>query len=90
MRRGKWDTKTKAMIVVEGLKGKPVGEICREYEVSQAQYYRWRDRFLTNMHQAFEDTNRREAALNSQIERLKRIIGELTIELKKDEEVWPG
>jgi hypothetical protein len=28
MNRRKWDPKTKALIVMEGLKGKPVSEIC--------------------------------------------------------------
>jgi transposase-like protein len=35
MQRRKWDTKTKAMIVVQGLKGKPVAEICLEHQISQ-------------------------------------------------------
>ena len=36
MKRGKWDPRTKAMIVVEGLKGKPVADICIEHQISQA------------------------------------------------------
>ena len=38
MHRRTWDAKTKAMIVLEGLKGKPVVELCTEHEISQAQY----------------------------------------------------
>jgi hypothetical protein len=30
MKRRKWDAKTKAIIVLEGLKGKPVGAICED------------------------------------------------------------
>jgi hypothetical protein len=37
MHRRKWDAKTTAMIVVEGLKGKPVAELCAEHQISQAQ-----------------------------------------------------
>ena len=37
MKRRKWDPKTKAMIVVEGLKGKQISEICIEHQISQAQ-----------------------------------------------------
>ena len=32
MARRKWDAKTKALIVIEGLKGKPVAEICTEHQ----------------------------------------------------------
>ena len=39
MKRRKWDAKTKAAIVVQGLKGKPVAELCTEHQISQAQYY---------------------------------------------------
>ena len=86
MKRRKWDPKTKAMIVIEGLKGRPVSEICIEHQISQAQYYQWRDRFLANMPQIFADDSRREKALTKENTRLKRIIGDLTVELKKTEE----
>jgi hypothetical protein len=36
MQRRKWDAKTKAIIVLEGLKGKPVADICTEHQISQA------------------------------------------------------
>ena len=83
MRIRKWDSKTKAMIVLEGLKGKQVSEICIEYQISQAQYYQWRDQFLTNMHQVFSSDDRREKTLTRENVRLKKIIGDLTVELKK-------
>ena len=86
MKRRKWDPKTKAMIVVEGLKGKPVSEICIEHQISQTQYYRWRDQFLVKMPQIFAEDNRREKALSKENTRLKKIIGDLTVELKKTEE----
>ena len=34
MKYRKWDAKTKGMIVPEGLKGKPVSDICIEYQKS--------------------------------------------------------
>jgi transposase-like protein len=86
MERRKWDPKTKAMIVLEGLRGKPVAEICIEHQISQTQYYRWRDHFLSNMNQVFRSDDRKEMALTRENARLKRIIGDLTIELKKTEE----
>ena len=33
MKRRKWDAHTKAMIVIEGLKGKPVAELCTEHQI---------------------------------------------------------
>ena len=86
MERRKWDPKTKAMIVLEGLRGKQVSEICIEHQISQAQYYQWRDQFLSNMHQVFADESRNEKTLTRENVRLKRIIGDLTVELKKTEE----
>ena len=88
MKRSRWDAKSKAMIVLEGLKGKPVVDICREYQISQAHYYRWRDRFLANMHRAFENGTSREAILNQQVNELKQVVGDLTLELKKSETEW--
>jgi transposase-like protein len=88
MLKSRWDAKMKALIVLEGLKGKPVTDICAEYQVSQAHYYRWRDKFLANMHQAFADKTPREVALKRQVADLKKVIGELTIELKKSELEW--
>jgi transposase-like protein len=88
MKRRQWDSKTKAKIVLEGLSGRAVSEICTEYGIGQTQYYRWRDRFLAESHRAF-DAERE----GSEVQRLKKkaaryqqIIGALTVELKKSED----
>ena len=86
MRRRKWDPRTKALIVLEGLKGKPIAELCIEHHISQTQYYQWRDQFLANAARAFVDTDKKEQQLNQENARLKKIIGDLTVELKKTEE----
>lgn len=83
MKRRKWDPKTKAIIVVEGLKGKPIADICIEHQISQAQYYQWRDQVMANVHQVFTRDDRREKALARENSLLKSIIGDLTVELKK-------
>ena len=54
MSRRKWDTRTKALSVLQGLKGTPVSQLCTEHQISQAQYYDWRDTFLANASKAFE------------------------------------
>src|SRR5919108_4493850 len=91
MQRRKWDAKTKALIVLEGLKGKAVTDICPEHQISQSQYYQWRDQFLANAAQAFEvhHHTRREAHLEHENSRLKKLVGELILELKKATSYWP-
>ncbi|MGQ9720154.1 MAG: transposase, partial [Candidatus Jordarchaeum sp.] len=47
MKPRKWTVDEKMAIVMEGLKEKrSVSEICREHQISQTLYHRWRDRFL--------------------------------------------
>ena len=92
MKRRKWDATPKAIVVLEGLKGKPVGTICQDHQISQAQYYQWRDQFLANAPKTFEAAQQtdREARLQRENARLKSLVGELTLELKKsDTEGWP-
>jgi transposase-like protein len=54
MHRRQWDAKTNARIVLEGIQGKPVAEICHEHQSSQSQYSQWRDQFLAHAAHAFE------------------------------------
>lgn len=39
MKRRRWDSKIKTKIVLNGLSGRPVSEICNEYGIHQNQYY---------------------------------------------------
>jgi transposase-like protein len=89
MYRRKWDAKTKALIVLEGLKGKPVAEICTEHQISQSLYYQWRDQFLAHAAKVFEvqQHTKKEARLEQENARLKQLVGELTLELKKSDEL---
>ena len=83
MPRRKWDAQTKAAIILQGLKGRPIADICIEQQISQAQYYQWRDQFMKKLPQVFMNTERRQALLVRENSRLKKMIGELTVELKK-------
>ena len=87
MKRRDWDSKSKARIVLEGLQGRSVASICNEYQISQGMYYRWRDIFLANAGQVFETNavTRREGRLLSENQKLKQAIGELTLEVKKND-----
>ena len=91
MKRRTWDSKTKAKVVLEGLSGLSVSEVCNKYQISQNQYYLWRDKFLTESYRAF-DTNKnssREDRLKKRITHLEQTLGAVTFELKKleDEDV---
>ncbi|MCX7913109.1 MAG: transposase [Thermodesulfovibrionales bacterium] len=47
MKQRRWTVKEKMAIVLEGIKGSSsVVELCREHRISQALYYRLRDKFL--------------------------------------------
>jgi transposase-like protein len=88
MKYRKWDPKTKAKIVLEGLdKTIPLADLCKKYQISQSQYYRWAEEFQANAAKAFESTknHKKEQKMHSEIKKLKNIIAELSIELKKTE-----
>ena len=89
MPRRKWDARTKALIVLQGLKGTPVGTLCTEHQLSQAQYYEWRDQFLANASKAFEVHQQIDQVqrLERENSRLKRVVADLTLEVKKTEEL---
>ena len=88
MKQRKWDGKTKARAVLEGIKGRKVAEICNDYQISQAQYYQWREQFLSNLYKPFEakKATSKEERLKSEVQKLRSLVGELTLELKKSEE----
>lgn len=88
MKKRKWASKEKTRIVLEGLSGNiEITKLCHKYQIAQQQYYLWRDQFLKFSHQAFETKNitKKEQHLEQEIKKLKSIIGNLTVELKKNE-----
>jgi transposase-like protein len=87
MKARRWDAQTKAKVVLEGLRGRPVSEICSAYGIHTSMYYEWRDKFLRNMGKVFEmEATPKEAKLKAEVLKLKALVGELTLELKKSEE----
>jgi transposase-like protein len=93
MKGRKWTAEEKIAIVLTGLKGEQsVAEICRQYQISQAQYYKWRDKFLEGGKNslAYGAPSKKEAMLKAEIEKMQKIIGKQTIYieiLKKTEEL---
>lgn len=88
MKYRKWDPKTKVKIVLEGLEQKtPLAELCNRYQITQSMFYYWLNEFQKRGHLVFESPkpSKREEQLKEENEKLKRIIAELSIELKKTE-----
>ena len=79
MRRRKWDAKPTAMIVLQGLQGRPVAEICHAYPIGHSQYYLWRAQLLAHAPQAFAvpQHTRTEARLAHEHTPLKKLGGAL-------------
>ena len=88
MKKRKWSSKEKLRIVLEGLSGQvEITKLCTKYKIAQTQYYQWRDQLLKFGYQAFESKNitKKEQHLEQEVKKLKNIIGDLTVELKKSE-----
>ncbi len=76
MRKRRWTSEQKLQ-----------SEICNEYQIGQSQYYLWRDQFLQNADKVFEipKTVHQQTRLERENEKLKAMVGELTMELKKND-----
>ncbi len=87
MKKRLWTSEQKLQIVMQGIKGRAVSEICNEYQIGQSQYYLWRDQFLQNAGKVFEmpRATQQRTRLERENERLKAMVGELTMELKKSD-----
>jgi len=87
MKKRQWISEQKLRIVMQGAGGRPVSEICNEFQIGQSQYYLWRDQFLQNAGKVFEmpKTAQQQTKLEHENEKLKAMVGELTMELKKSD-----
>ena len=89
MKKRQWTNQQKMQIVVAGFKsGASVAELCTRYEISQGQYYKWRDLLLNGADRVFvPDPDKEKERMRKRIDRLNQTIGELTVELKKTEKL---
>ena len=88
MKYRKWNPKTKMQIVLEGLEGRTqLAELCNKYHITQSLFYYWVKELQTKGHKAFESVkeSKKEKRLKEENKKLKAIIAELSIELKKTE-----
>jgi transposase len=83
MKQRKWSVEEKMAIVLEELKGvKSVAEICREHKISQALYYRWRDKFLDGGKKALDSGQTDDNFYKAEIEKIQKIIGKQAIQIE--------
>lgn len=81
----KFTATQKLEIVLAGLRGdRTVREVCREHEVSETQYYGWRDQLLQAGAERFAGKPERigEGELRKKISELERTLGRKTYELE--------
>src|SRR5258708_1862878 len=83
-KRREFSAQFKLERVLEGLRGeKSVAQICRERDITDSLYYKWRDEFMEVAPQIFADkrhTGTEESA--ERIAELERLVGRLTMELE--------
>ncbi len=75
----------KLSIILEGLKGETsITEICSKHGVSQAWYYKLRDRFLEGGKKAMTQNNGQKSnqSEKAKIEELEKVIGRQTVEIQ--------
>jgi len=75
----------KLSIVLEGLRGDiTIGELCRKHGISQAIYYKWRDRFLEGGKQGLLSNGQSKTGeqAKKRIEELERVIGKQTVQIQ--------
>jgi len=91
-RRRKWSSADKLRIVLAGMQADvDVADLCRREGINPTQYYGWRKQLLSSAGKVFEPvrvskTPGVEARKEAKIQRLERVIAEITtenLELKK-------
>jgi transposase-like protein len=89
--RRKWTAAEKLRIVMTGMqKEVDVADLCRREGINPTQFYGWRKHLLSSATRVFEDKREKqpqvEARKEAKIQRLERVIAEITaenLELKK-------
>ncbi len=81
----KFTATQKLEVVLAGLRGdRTVREVCREHEISETQYYGWREQLLQAGAERFAGKDERvgEAQLRKRVAELERTLGRKTYELE--------
>ena len=74
----------KLATVMEGIRGeKPIAQICREGNISDSLYYKWRDLFKAHAPEIFVRQDQKDQVVSEQEARiadLERMVGKLAME----------
>ena len=93
-KRRKFSKDFKLDTVMEGLRGeKSIAQICRERNITDSLYYKWRDIFIENAEEIFEDRRENQKEENEdRTAELERMVGRLTMEndILKKAKSWLG
>ena len=76
MKASKFTDAQKAFVIKQGEEGTPVAEICRKAEISQATYFNCKKKYAGLM----PSERQRLRDLEDEINRLKRIVADLTLD----------
>ena len=82
MTHRRWTAEEKIRIVLESLNTRiGVAELCKKYAVNPVVFYAWKEKFIQGGKQALTRSRRNSGGGELQVEneRLKQLIGELTI-----------
>lgn len=90
--RSRWSSDEKIRIVLESLNTSiSLAELCRKYSVTPAAFYAWKEKFMHGgklaLSGALKDPAKEKQA---ELDRLKKLIGELTIANEAMKEVLRG
>jgi transposase-like protein len=83
-KRRQYSAEFKLDTVMEGIHGeKPISQICRERNISDSLYYKWRDLFKEYAPEIFNRQDQKDQVVGEQearIAELERMVGKLTME----------
>jgi transposase-like protein len=94
-RRRSFSAQFKLETVLEGLRGeKPIAQLCRERNIKDSLYYKWREQFEQHASEIFGEPvlDHQAAEQSARIAELERLVGRLTLEnevLKKAQSWQP-
>ena len=89
----KWTIEEKMSVVMEMFKkDRPVAQICKEYGISDAQAYKWRDEALDGMQERLsgKKNGNGEQASQGKIERLLKVIGQQAYAIECQKKIAAG
>ena len=80
----KYSSQFKFETVLEGLRGeKTIAQLCRERNIKDSLYYKWRQEFLDRAPEIFTDKRQaQDTHKDDHIAELERLVGQLTLEIE--------